>query len=78
MPLFYFDVRDGAKFTEDDSGIDYPDIARARDQAARTLAEMALFVLPGSEVRELAIEVRDAAKKPLLRTMLRFEVQQLR
>jgi hypothetical protein len=75
MPLFFFDVRDNAHFTRDDEGLEFPSIDKARDEAARALAEMAKFVLPGAEVRELAIEVRDAAKQPLLRTMLRYEAR---
>jgi len=77
MPHYYFDVRDGEKFTSDDTGLDFPDIAKARDEAARVLTEIAKFVLPGAAVRELAIEVRDAAKQPLLRATLRYEAQPL-
>jgi hypothetical protein len=77
MPLFFFDVRDDAGFTQDDEGLEFSSIEKARDEAARALAEMAKFVLPGSVVRELAIEVRDAAKLPLLRTILRYEAQPL-
>jgi hypothetical protein len=75
MPRFYFDVRDNEDFTRDDEGLEFPTIEKARDEAARVLAEMAKFVLPGSVIRELAIEVRNAAKQPLLRAMLRYEAQ---
>ena len=78
MPRYYFDIRDGEQFIEDDVGLQFPNIARARDEAARTLAEMAKDALPGASAREIAIEVRDEAKEPLLRTLLRFEVQRLR
>jgi hypothetical protein len=78
MPHFFFDVRDNGEFTRDDDGLEFPSIETARDNAARALAEMARFVLPGSVVRELAIEVRDAARRPLLRTMLRYEAVPLR
>jgi hypothetical protein len=39
---------------------------------------MARDVVPASMVREIAIEVRDEAKEPLLRTTMRFEVERLR
>jgi hypothetical protein len=78
MPRFYFDVRDGDKFIRDDDGLEYPDTETARDEAALALAEMAKDVLPGAAIREIAIEVRDEAKEPLLRAVLRFEVQRLR
>ena len=78
MPLFYFDVRDGDDFVSDDVGLELPNIARARDEAARALADMAKDALRGSGGREMSIEIRDEAKEPLLQTLLRFEVQRLR
>ena len=78
MPLFYFDVRDGQKFISDEEGLELPDIDGAREEAARALADMARDVLPSSVVREMAIEVRDEDKEPLLRTTLRFEFERLR
>ena len=39
---------------------------------------LARDVLPGSFRRELAIEVRDGAREPLLRTILVFEAVRLR
>jgi hypothetical protein len=78
VPLFYFDVRDGDEFIRDDEGLEYPDIEIARDEAARALADMAKDALPGPLVREMAIEVRDSAKEPLLRAALKFEIQRLR
>ena len=78
MPRYYFDVRDGEEFTPDDLGIEFDGIERARDEAARALGEIAREALPGSVAREIAIEVRDEDKEPLLRAALRFEVQRLR
>jgi hypothetical protein len=78
MPLFYFDVRDGHKLMRDDDGLEFPNIEAARDEATRALGELAKDVLPGRAVREMAIEVRDEVKDPLLRTILRFEIERLR
>ena len=78
MPRFYFDVRDGGSFIEDDDGLVLPDLEAARDEATRALADMGRDALPGAVVRELAIEVRDEAKQPLLRAVLRLEIEQLR
>lgn len=74
--FLFFDSRDGDTFIQDDVGLDFATIEEARDEAAVCLAEMAKFVLPGSERRELAIEVRDGA--PVLRTSLVFEAIRLR
>jgi hypothetical protein len=41
MPPFYFDVRDGERFTVDEHGLNFDGIEGARDEATRALAEMA-------------------------------------
>ena len=78
MPLYYFDSRDGDSFVLDEEGLEFPDVETARDQATAALADMAKDVLPGSLRRELAIEVRDESKEPLLRTSLVFEAVAVR
>ena len=78
LARFYFDVRDGSKFIRDENGLELSGVDQARDEAATTLAELVKGRLPGVFEYEIAIEVRDEAKEPLLRAMLRFEVQRLR
>ena len=78
MPRYYFDIRDGDKFTPDDIGVQFDGIEFARDEAARTLGEIAQYALPGVVAREIAVEVRGEDKEPLLRAELRFEVQRLK
>jgi hypothetical protein len=73
MPLFYFDVRDGERFTRDSQGVNFNGIEGARDEATRVLAEVARDVVPAADRRRIAIEVRDEAKKPLLVVALMFE-----
>jgi hypothetical protein len=62
VPRYYFDSRDGDSFICDE------DLETARDQATAALADLVKDVLPGSMRRELAIEVRDEHKEPLLGT----------
>jgi hypothetical protein len=78
VPLYYFDSRDGESFIEDEDGLEFPDLETPRDQATAALADLARDVLPGSIRRELAIEVRDEYRGPLLRTSLVFEAVRLR
>ena len=78
MPRYYFDSRDGESFIHDEEGLEFLDLETARDQATAALADMAKHVLPGSMRRELAIEVRNEAKEPVLRTSLVFEAVRLR
>jgi hypothetical protein len=77
VPRYYFDIRDGESFIQDDDGVDLSGIQEAKEQASRALADMARDAIPGLDVYEMAIEVSDEAKNPLLRTMFRFEVQRL-
>jgi hypothetical protein len=72
MPVFFFDTRDDDSFMRDDIGIELPDIAAAKEQAALSLAELARDVLPSCMQRELAVEVRDASG-PVLAAQMRFE-----
>ena len=77
MPRFYFDVRDGDGVTHDDEGVELAGIEVARDEATRTLGEIARDALPGTLRRELSIEVRDGSPTPVLRASLWFEVEKL-
>ena len=77
MAHYFFDTRDNDTFIEDDVGLEVSTLQGARDIASKSLAELARDVLPGAAVRTLAVEVRDAVG-PVLRAVLRFEVQQVR
>lgn len=75
MPRYYFDQRDGDTLISDDEGLEFDGIKAVRDEATRALAGIAKDELPGSVRREIAIEVRDEASRPVLRAALWFEVQ---
>jgi hypothetical protein len=74
MPRYFFDSRDGLEIIRDEEGIELDGIQAARDEATRGLADLSKDVIPGSERRELAIEVREGSNHPLLRAALWFEV----
>ncbi len=77
MPRYYFDTRDDDYFLRDEEGVELADVAIARAEAARTLAEIARDVLPGSERREIAVDVRDGTEQPLFRAVLLFGIEGL-
>ena len=77
MPRYYFDHRDGNTFISDDEGLEFDGVEAARNEATRALADAAKDALPGAVRREIVIEVRDEASRPLLRAPLWFEVQTL-
>ncbi|WP_409363783.1 DUF6894 family protein [Bradyrhizobium liaoningense] len=65
MPRYYLDTSDNENFVFDDVGVE---IASFEREASRAMADFAKDVLLGSEVRNLAIEVRDDAG-PVLRVV---------
>lgn len=75
-PLLCRCARRGS-FVPDEVGLVFPDVATARDQATRVLAEMARDLLPGTVRREVAIEVKDESRALLLRAGLSFEMRKL-
>lgn len=77
MPLYFFDTRDDDQLIEDEDGLVFPDLETVKVQAAKSLAEFARDVLPGSLRRVLAVEVRDALG-PVLRAVMTFEAIILR
>ena len=77
MPLYFFDTRDDDKFIEDDVGVELPDLAAVKIEAAKFLAELARDVIPGSLKRTLTVEARDG-QGPVLKAVMAFEAIILR
>jgi hypothetical protein len=73
MPQYFFDTRDGPELLRDEEGLELDGIQQAKE-AARGLLDLARDLIPGSESRDLAIDVRDGRNVPLLRAALSFEV----
>jgi hypothetical protein len=59
MPLFYFDVREGVRFTPDDDGLDFPDVDAAEREAADAAASIGRDRLPNGHARSVTVEVRN-------------------
>ena len=59
MPLFHFDVREGVRFTPDEEGLEFPDIAAAEREAAETAASIGRDLLPEGSARAVTVEVRN-------------------
>ena len=75
MALYFFDTRDNGTFIQDDEGLELRDLDAVKVQAATSLAEIALDVLPGSLRRTLGVDVRDAEGLPVMITELIFEAR---
>ncbi|TKD40628.1 MAG: hypothetical protein E5W98_20550 [Mesorhizobium sp.] len=74
MPRFYFDWDETNELAiVDDLGLELPDLAAAKAEAAKALAEWSKDVKPKADRQELAITVRDEHGQLCLRTHLIFE-----
>ena len=72
MPHYYFDTRDGGNLSCDEVGLVLPDVAAATKMAARSLAELALELIPNCHARCLRVDVRDD-REAVLTTELTFK-----
>lgn len=77
MPRYFFDTRDNDTFVTDDVGVEIDMFSHVKTMASDAMADLAKDVIPGSVVRNLAIEVRDESG-PVLRVALRFGIEQVR
>ena len=59
MSRFFFDVREGARFTPDEEGLEFPNIAAAERAAAEAAAEIGRDLLPTGGTRSVTVEVRN-------------------
>ena len=59
MPRFYFDVREGVRFTEDEEGLELPDCNAAEREAAEAAASIGRDMLPKGTARVVTVEVRN-------------------
>lgn len=73
MPQYFFDTRDDDKVVCDHEGLELPDVQAATKVAARSLAELALEVLPSSTARCLGVDVRDDRQREVLTTELTYK-----
>ena len=75
MAIYFFDTRDDGEVLIDEVGLELPGVEEAKVAAAKSLAELALEVLPGSARRCLGVDVLDEKRRPVLSTELTFEVR---
>ena len=75
MPRFFFDVYDGENCTRDSTGVELDNSHAAQQEAIRTLPAVAKDALPDGTQRDFVIEVRDEAKRLILRAKLALTVE---
>lgn len=76
MTLYYFDFLDGNMFTRDDIGMECDSLEAAKVEASAGLIGYAKDNVPGSDEREIAVEVRTESA-PVLVLKMSFKTKQL-
>jgi hypothetical protein len=77
MGKYFFDTRNCGAFIRDDDGIECADVEVVRVQAAKSLAELALDVIPQTTDCVMGVDVRNERQEVVLVTELTFKAQLL-
>ncbi|UVF18075.1 hypothetical protein HPT29_016325 [Microvirga terrae] len=75
MPRYFFDTYDGDQFVPDSNGLELPDLAAAKREAQRALADIARDALPDDDQRTYFISVKNEAGQMVLRAGLTLFVE---
>jgi hypothetical protein len=74
VPRYFFDFHDTGKTLSDEEGLELADLATAKHEAVRALAEITRDVLPDGPHKEIAMAVRDEQGHHLARAIIRFDL----
>ena len=77
MPRFYFDIREGPRFTPDEEGLEFASLDGAEREATKAVAEMGRDRLPSGGARDIGIEVRDEHHRFVLAVMLSMRIRRV-
>ena len=77
MGMYFFDTRNCGTFIRDDEGLECTNLEEVRVQAAKSLAELALDVLPRTVDCQMGVDVRNQRQEVVLVTELTFKAQVL-
>ena len=77
MPRFYFDVREGTKFTVDNEGREFDSLDAAGDEAASAATDIWPDLLPRSDPRAVTVEVRNEHGQWVLTVMVSMEIHRV-
>jgi hypothetical protein len=77
MPRFYFDVREGAKFTPDDEGTEFDSLDAAEHEATCMAADIGRDRLPRGDAREITIELKNEHHQRVATVQVALEVHRV-
>jgi hypothetical protein len=73
VPRYYFDVREGGKFTPDHGGLEFDSL----DGAERAAAEIGRDRLPKGEARAVKVELRNEHRQRVLTVTVSMEIDRV-
>lgn len=76
MPRYFFDIY-GKATSVDDEGTVFPNAHAARDEAIRTLPEIARDEIGTKQGQSVSVQMRDEAGKPLFEATLNLSARWL-
>ena len=77
MPRYYFDIREGARFTPGDEGLEFPDLKAAEQEAREAAASIAQHLLPKGDLPEVTLELRNEHGQRVLTVTVTMRVDRL-
>jgi len=77
VPRFYFDVREGGKFTPDHGGLEFDSLDVAERAAAELAAEIGRDRLPKGEARAVTVELRNEDRQRVLTVRVSMEIDRV-
>jgi hypothetical protein len=77
MSRYFFDTREGHKFTPDDVGLEFDSLDAAEHAAACAAAEMGRDQLPKGDSREVTVEVKNEHRQRVLTVTVSMEIHRV-
>ncbi len=77
MPRFYFDVREGRLFVEDQDGLEFTDLDTAEQEAIQAAASIGKERLPRGDTRDVTVEVRNERRQRVVTVRVELHIDRV-
>ncbi len=77
MPRFCFDIREGARFIPDETGLEFDSLDAAEREAASAAAKIGRDQLPKGDAREITVELKNEHCQRVLTVTVSMEIHRV-
>jgi hypothetical protein len=77
VPRFYFDIREGARFIPDETGLEFDSLDAAERGAASAAAEIGRDQLPKGDARDITVELKNEHRQRVLTVTISMEIHRV-